>query len=126
MNTQLVESIAQKTLQLSKYTIKVEKGQQFFEDHEVVGMFPKYFKQVEVQAELLVDTPEIIEEVLIDIPEVEEFHAIEPHGDEVILIDESEFKSKKVLEDYGKTFGIDLNRQKSIKNMYADLVEFVK
>ncbi len=115
MNTQLVESIVQKTLQLSKYTIKVEKGQQFFEDHEVVGMFPKYFKQVEVQAELLVDTPEIIEEV------------IEEKVEEKIELDKlSEFKSKKALEDYGKTFGIDLNRQKTMKNMYADLVEFVK
>jgi len=36
-----------------------------------------------------------------------------------------EFKTKKALEDYGIGLGIDLNKSKTIANMYADLVEFV-
>ncbi len=107
----LREAIMDKTVQLKKYSMRIEKGQQFFEDHEVVESFPKYFKAVEAKAEILVDIPEVIEDSVEDKVEVEHL---------------SGFKSKKALEEYGKLFGIDLNRQKTMKNMYADLVEFVK
>jgi hypothetical protein len=36
------------------------------------------------------------------------------------------FKTKDKLEEYGKEFGIDLNKSKTLKNMYSDLVEFVE
>ncbi|MGB1226424.1 MAG: hypothetical protein ACPG9K_00920 [Poseidonibacter sp.] len=34
-----------------------------------------------------------------------------------------DFKAKDDLEAYGLTFGVDLNKSKTIANMYADLVE---
>lgn len=37
----------------------------------------------------------------------------------------SRFSSKQKLEDYGKTFGIDLDKRKTLKNMYSDLLEQV-
>lgn len=33
----------------------------------------------------------------------------------------SEFKTKEELEAYGKEFGINLNRSKTLENMYLDL-----
>jgi hypothetical protein len=37
----------------------------------------------------------------------------------------SEFETKEHLEEYGKEFGINLNRSKTLENMYADLEEHV-
>lgn len=37
----------------------------------------------------------------------------------------SKFLTKQKLEDYGKTFGIDLDKRKMLKNMYSDLLEQV-
>jgi hypothetical protein len=37
-----------------------------------------------------------------------------------------EFESKEQLDEYGKEFGINLNRSKTLENMYADLVEHVE
>jgi len=36
------------------------------------------------------------------------------------------FKDKDSLEEYGLTFGINLNKTKKLENMYNDLLEFIK
>jgi hypothetical protein len=36
------------------------------------------------------------------------------------------FAEKEELEEYGKGFGINLNRSKKLENMYADLVAHVE
>jgi len=44
----------------------------------------------------------------------------------VILKPLDSFETKDELEDYGKEYGIDLKKNKSLANMYKDLVSFVK
>lgn len=66
------------------------------------------------------DVSDLVEEVVLpekeDISEETEF---QPLGEEVKPL--SAFKKKDDLEAYGKGFGIDLNKTKTLKNMYADL-----
>jgi len=38
----------------------------------------------------------------------------------------SNFKTKKKLEIYGRTFNVELDRRETMKNMYTDLLEKVK
>lgn len=63
----------------------------------------------------------VIEKIEEDISDEE---AIAVLDDEVQgLRDMDSFEDKEELEQYGMTFGIDLSRRKSLKNMYLDLVE---
>ena len=43
-----------------------------------------------------------------------------------ILEEASKIKSKAQLEKLGLTYGIDLNKQKSLKNMLKDLKSFLE
>ena len=69
-----------------------------------------------VKEEAYAETPDIESLVEQSIPDTEE-----PVG----LRDMSEFTKKDDLEAYGKEFGTDLNKTKTIANMYADLVAFI-
>jgi len=83
--------------------------------------------ETQEELELLEEEPESPLE-LVDEAET----VIEETREKVTLKPLEEFESitsnkeaKLALESYGKELGIDLSRQKSLKNMYEDLVTFV-
>jgi len=82
---------------------------------------------MKIITEIGVTKPETVKAVGMEI--VPETSAEEVEGlveTKVDLKPVEDFKTKDALEEYGKTLGIDLNKSKTIANMYADLVEFVK
>ena len=94
----------------------------------------------EVESELLLEEPIQAAEVVSDEPEteVDVTTEVEPEETPTEVVQEFEvvqipslaplstFKDKDELEDTGKTYGIDLKKNKSLKNMYNDLEAHIK
>ena len=82
--------------------------------------------------EEVVETPEITEEVVeeVEAPAEETTEEVveettEKSVDEV-LAEAKAIRTKAELEEYGFQYGIDLNKQKSLKNMLKDLEAHIK
>lgn len=66
----------------------------------------------------------VVEEEFAEAPDIESL--VEGQKEAIGLKPVEEFgEDKDALEAYGKEFGIDLSKRKTIENMYKDLVEFV-
>ena len=128
--------------QLSKYNAFVENFPQFFKDldgnavkieekrftHDFSNS-PGYVEPIieeinEVKEELVIEevTP-VVEEVVIDeVPVVEE--VVEVVEEPVSTIKAFEdFASKNEIQAYANTFNVQLNKNKSMKVMYSDLLK---
>lgn len=68
---------------------------------------------------------EEIEEVEAELPVVEEVSNVTLTDAEILEVAKS-LKTKTELEAYGKEFGVELNKQKSLKYMLNDLESFLK
>lgn len=103
---------------------------------DVVYSYPQYFKEiiseetqvvntvVETVAEEVIETEVVdeIEEVVETVVEDEDVEVVEsPETIEEVLKKAGEFKTKAELEEFGLTYGINLNRQNSMKNMIKEL-----
>ena len=64
------------------------------------------------------------EEDFAEAPDIEDL-VEKSEGNAIGLKPLEEFSTKDELEAYGLKFGIDLKKNKSLENMYLDLVNFV-
>jgi hypothetical protein len=69
--------------------------------------------------------PVRVEEDFADAPDIESLVNGSETKDAVGVRPVTDFKTKVLLETYGKEFGIDLDKTKTIKNMYKDLTDFI-
>ena len=65
--------------------------------------------------------PDVTEAIVDDISEVEFVGGVKPDLTNINLRAYAEFKNKDELEIYAAELGIDLNKTKTMKNMYKDL-----
>ena len=111
---------------------------------DVVNSYPQYFKEI-VSEETQVEVVETVETVEIEETQVEVVETVEtvetpvevvetveieetpvevvetPETIEEVLRQAGEFKTKAELEEFGLKYGINLNRQNSMKNMIKEL-----
>lgn len=100
---------------------KTEVTEQVSESTKEVELPVVETKVVEPQLEI-----QQLNEDPICVAEVETEEDIVEESTEVELKPLSDFETKDSLEEYGLTFGIDLNKRKSLPNMYKELIASLK
>ena len=116
------------------YTIKLESYEKLgyvSEPHSLSVTGPVYKWRMQLVGEASdLDFEEIVEPVVIDVPvavdeAVNEKQDFIPDWVKVdSMFDSSDEKaSKVVLEDYARTFGVELNRRKSFINMKKEFIK---
>lgn len=135
-----------KTIGLDNYQWTIFQGQ-IIKESALTKNFPQYFvdyieDEVEVEipvSEIKVEEP-VVEETVVEETVVEEVKVEEPvtveetvvedanvtqTDDEILAIAKS-LKTKNELDEYSKSFGIELNKQKSLKYMLTDFETALK
>ena len=80
--------------------------------------------QKPVEKEIKIEQELVIEDINTDETPVEE-ETVEEETVEDIISNAKSIKTKAELEEYGLKYGIDLNKQKNMKNMIKDLESFL-
>ena len=131
-----------KTIGLDNYQWTIFQGQ-IIKESALTKNFPQYFvdyieDEVEVEipvSEIKVEEPVTVEETVVEEVKVEEPVTVEETvveeanvtqtDDEILAIAKS-LKTKNELDEYSKSFGIELNKQKSLKYMLTDFETALK
>lgn len=131
-----------KTIGLDNYQWTIFQGQ-IIKESALTKNFPQYFvdyieDEVEVEipvSEIKVEEPVVVEETVVEEVKVEEPVTVEETvveeanvtqtDDEILAIAKS-LKTKNELDEYSKSFGIELNKQKSLKYMLTDFETALK
>lgn len=131
-----------KTIGLDNYQWTIFQGQ-IIKESALTKNFPQYFvdyieDEVEVEipvSEIKVEVPAVVEETVVEEVKVEEPVTVEETvveeanvtqtDDEILAIAKS-LKTKNELDEYSKSFGIELNKQKSLKYMLTDFETALK
>ena len=77
------------------------------------------------ESDLLADPHKEDESTEIEIPEVPEVFDAEGESTEEVKIPVDAKSSRSDIEEYGRSIGIDLDKRKSAKNMFADLSVYI-
>jgi hypothetical protein len=117
--------------------VKVVKGPMWL-DPELIKTFPNKFKPANPPEDVPETPSDVDDDAQVDPPDAGEGEdeIIEPDEDPDAKVDppsdplaealaemDALEDNKKNLEDYGRKFGIELNRRKSLKNMKKDLTD---
>ena len=115
-----------KTIGLDNYQWTIFQGQ-IIKESALTKNFPQYFVDyIEDEVEVEIPVSEIKVEEPVDVEEtvVEEVNVTQT-DDEILAIAKS-LKTKNELDEYSKSFGIELNKQKSLKYMLTDFETALK